>query len=126
MPSINYTPTRDLVDSSPGSISFAVTKCDRTSKPVGKEHAALSGNTESILYRRDIEWQLTVSPFSEEQLQYWREFEASCTNGETFELDTSDIPGGKASSVFRLKRNSFHEMRYGACEFYVSFTAIEI
>ncbi|MCO1337135.1 hypothetical protein MO867_22690, partial [Microbulbifer sp. OS29] len=108
-----------------GSISFLATKCNRTPKPVGKEHVALSGNTESVLYRREIEWQISVSPFSEQQLQYWREFEASCTNGEAYELDTSDLPGGQAITVCRLKRSSFREMRYGAYEFYVSFTAIE-
>ncbi|WP_444941253.1 hypothetical protein ACJJI3_01540 [Microbulbifer sp. ZKSA004] len=125
MPNVNYTPTRDLVGGSLGSITFSVTRCDRAPKSVGKEHTSLSGNTESVLFRRDIEWQITISPFSDEQLQYWREFEASCTNGEIFELDTSDIPGGKANSSFRLKRNSFRERRHGPLDHYVSFTAIE-
>ncbi|WP_444946450.1 hypothetical protein ACJJIP_06505 [Microbulbifer sp. VTAC004] len=126
MPSISYTPTRELVDGSSGSLSFTATRCNRTPKSTGKEHTALSGNTESVLYRRDIEWQISVSPFFENQLQLWREFEASCANGEAFELDTSDIPGGRETAVCRLKRNGFREMRQGAFEFYVTFTAIEV
>ncbi|MFA0813364.1 hypothetical protein [Microbulbifer epialgicus] len=126
MPNIKYTATRELVDGSTGSISFSVTRCTRVPKSTGKEHTALSGNTESVLYRRDIEWQISTSPFFENQLQLWREFEASCANGETFELDTSDIPGGRDTTVCRLKRNGFREMRQGAFEFYVTFTAIEV
>lgn len=127
MPSITYTPTRELVSGSTGVLNFQLTKCDRTQKSIGKEHTSLSGYTESVLYRIENEWNLTVAPFDNSELPYWREFAASCANGESFELDLTGVPGGFSGvKNFRLKRNSYKESRVLVTDFSVSFTAVEI
>ncbi|MBN8431803.1 hypothetical protein JF535_13175 [Microbulbifer salipaludis] len=126
MAEISYTATRELVSGSPEQIITDLVKCDRTHRSEGKDHTALSGFTESVFYRIENEWQITSLPFDPDQLPYWREFAASCANGEYFTLDISDIAGGASAPLTcQLKRNSFKESRYEHFWFQVSFTAVE-
>lgn len=126
MADISYTSTRELVGGSPGLIEFNLVKCDRNARSVGKTHVSLSGVTESVLHRRDIEWSITVLPFEPVQLPFWREFEASCANGEEFILDLTGTTGMPATPfVCTLKRDSFGDSRYEHFWYQVSFIAVE-
>ena len=126
MAEISYVATRELVSGSPQLIVTDLVRCDRNQQSEGKEHKAISGFTESVLYRIENEWQITSLPFDPAELPYWREFAASCANGEYFSLDISDIAGGPAAPLTcQLKRNSYKETRYEHFWFQVSFTAVE-
>ena len=126
MADISYTPTRELVPASPGLITCNLKSLERGTRSVGKTHTALSGTSESVLQRIEVEWSISVQPFDSSALLYWREFEASCANGEEFTLDLSDITGGPTVPfVAKLKRDSFKESRHEHFWFHVSFTAVE-
>ncbi|MEW5251788.1 hypothetical protein [Microbulbifer discodermiae] len=126
MASITYTATRELVSSSPQLIITDLVKCGRVQRSEGREHTALGGYTESVLFRIDSEWHITAKAFAPDQLPYWREFAASCGNGELFTLDLSDIAGGSSGPFgARLKRNSYKESRYEHFWFQASFIAVE-
>ncbi|MFS1524757.1 hypothetical protein ACL7TT_11675 [Microbulbifer sp. 2304DJ12-6] len=127
MAEIRYTATREHVSGSPELITTNLMHCERECRTEGKEHIALSGYTESTLYRIDTEWKITTAPFDPDQLPYWREFGASCANGETFELDISDITGGHSTPFFcRLKRNSYKENRHEHFWFQIALIAVEV
>lgn len=127
MADFSYTPTRELVDGSPGLITSHLTACDRKKKTVGQTHTALSGASESVLQRIETEWSIASRPFDVVDLEYWREFGASCANGEEFIADLSDISGAPvAPFVGRLKRDSFQDSRYESLWFQVKFTIIEV
>jgi len=122
---IVYTPTREIVGGG-GSITTEIEQWDRIDKWHGTEHVSLDGTTVSTLHRLETSYQVTCEPQDASQIAYFREFAASCANGETFTLDAQGIPDAPAGAItYRLKKNSYKEARTGT-HLQPSFTIIKV
>jgi len=111
MATITYTPSREVVGGG-GSIVCDVEQWDRSSKPVGKEFTSLNGTTVHTLDRIETEINISCEPQDASGIAYFREFAASCANGETFTINANGVPGAPTvTTTYRLKRGSYKESR---------------
>ncbi|WP_144395584.1 hypothetical protein [Pleionea sediminis] len=114
MITINYTPLREIVGG-PGVVAGAGEVFDYSPKFFGKQFESLDGTMVSTLHRYETGYALQIEAQDATQIKKWREFAASCTNAETFQLDARNIPDGPDSVITcRLVKNSYKESRFGA------------
>ncbi|WP_299948771.1 hypothetical protein [uncultured Microbulbifer sp.] len=126
---IEFTPTR-LHPTGSGKLEAILQQYESGAPRVeGREHRALSGATETTVYRIEREYPCRTAPItlSPAGLAVWDAFAASCGAGEFFTFDpfgteaAPDTPG-----TVQLKFGSFKQQRQPAWRFVFSFTIVEI
>lgn len=125
---IEFTPTR-LVTGGAGKLAGDLQQYDENLDPEGKQHTALSGFTEDVVFRLERTASCRTAPLqlSDAALAEWREFGASCAFGEFF---TFDALGSEAApdnpQLVQLKRGSFKEKRLPGRLFEFTFTTVQV
>lgn len=108
-------------------INTELTKQDRTFSAVGNQSVSLSGNTFSVIHRRDeiyaLESQI-VTAATTPDIDDMIEFLDSVSSGETFRMDLSGV---LENYVFESLRRPYRAVRLGKDEIYrYSFRARRI
>ncbi len=91
MGSISYTATRALVGGVTAGMVFNqdidFVEAVRRTTPVGEQEFALAGNSESILQRIDVFWDVTLGHYLELDRDVIDQWIHSVANGEQFTID---------------------------------------
>lgn len=127
MISITYTPTREIVGGG-GNITAGVEAFNFKPLYKGVDHESLDGTVVSVLHAYKKEYSISIEAQTPSQLAYWREWQASSINNETFTVVLTDIPAAPTGSIScRLKRNTYRESRLNGSSFVsVAFTIVEL
>ncbi|WP_444907880.1 hypothetical protein ACJJIR_07620 [Microbulbifer sp. SSSA008] len=127
---IQYTPTRSLVgDGSNFQIEAKLKRYDGSDRLEGKEHKALSGQSEYTVYRLEEEYVCQTVPLklTSTELARWREFKRSCAFGEFFTFDAYGTSAlADDPQQVQLKFKSFKEKRQKDGRFIFSFTTVQV